>query len=493
MDFKHVPKKPKKKVELDVAHLDHTDKIKLIYLLQEKNILWEEKYFQLEARFKILESKLAKNSSNSSKPPSSDKNNPGNKKEKLKKTTSTREKSGKKPGGQEGHKGSHLKMSSSPDETIRLEVDSCAHCNNTLANVKSTTEARQEFEIPEPKIHVTEYQAEHKHCKKCGYTTAACFPENLTHQTQYGPRAKSLMVYMNQYQLIPFKRASEFFETVYNHKISPGTIVNAVSLISSRFSKVNNEIKTLLINESLVHVDETGSNISGNKKWMHVVGNEKLTHYAIHDKRGRKASEEIGILPRFKGTMIHDHWKTYFTYKDATHGLCNAHHLRELRFIFEHNNIKWAKEMSDFLIKTNEYKTLLLQSGKNRMPKKKLQACLDTYDDILNKANREHRRRVTKDSKNLLKRFKRYKDCVLLFMSDFSVPFTNNPAEQDLRMNKVKQKISGCFRNKSGGDDFCKIRSVISTTKKNKKNIFSTLQKAFYKIISTDDLLIDTS
>jgi len=296
-----------------------------------------------------------------------------------------------------------------------------------------------------------------------------------------------------QYQLIPFKRASEFFETVYNHKVSPGTIVNAVSLISSRFSKVNNEIKTLLTNASLIHTDETDSNISGHKKWMHVVGNEKLTHYAIHEKRGRKASEDIGILPEFKGTMIHDHWKTYFTYKEATHGLCNAHHLRELRFLFEHHNIKWAKEMSDFLIKTNEDKTLLLQCVKNKMPTKKLQECMDNYDDILKKAKRKHRRRVTKDSKNLLKRLKAYKDSVLLFITDFSAPFTNNLGEQDLRMNKVKQKISGCFRNKNGGNDFCKIRSVISTAKKNKKNIFGTLQEAFYKIICADDLLDNTS
>jgi len=196
-----VPKKPNKKVEIDVAHLDHTDKIKLIYFLQEKNLLLEEKYYRLEARFKGLEARLAKNSSNSSKPPSSDGNNPGNKKGNPKKTTSSRKKSGKKPGGQEGHKGSHLKMSSSPDKTIRLEVDNCSHCNNTLKNIRPQIEKRQEFEIPEPTMYVTEYQSEHKHCKKCGYTTAACFPENLTHKTQYGLRSKSLMIYMNQYRI----------------------------------------------------------------------------------------------------------------------------------------------------------------------------------------------------------------------------------------------------------------------------------------------------
>ena len=329
-----------------------------------------------------MESRLAKNSSNSSKPPSSDGNNPGKKKGKPKKTTSSRQKSGKKPGGQEGHKGSHLEMSASPDKIILLAVDNCAHCNNTLNHSKPHIEKRQEFDIPEPAMYVTEYQSEHKQCNQCGYTTAACFPETLTHKTQYGPRAKSLMVYRNQYQRIPFKRSSEFFDTVYNHTVSPGTIVNAVSLLSSRFNQVNDEIKVLLAHSSLLHADETGSNISGDKQWLHVVGNKELTHYAIHEKRGRAASEAMGILPDFRGTMVHDHWKSYFTYKEATHGLCNAHHLRELRFLFEHHQIKWAKKMSDFLIKTNEDKARLLQNGKNKMPLKKWQTCQEEYDDI---------------------------------------------------------------------------------------------------------------
>jgi transposase len=484
-------KKPNKKVNLDVAHLDHTDKIKLIYLLQEKNILLEEKYVRLEKRFKALEARLEKNSSNSSKPPSSDGNNSG--KKNPKKTTSSRKKSGKKPGGQAGHKGSHLEMSASPDKVVILEVDSCAHCKNALSGVKPQIEIRQEFEIPEPKINVIEYQSEHKYCKACGYITSACFPERITHKTQYGPRAKSLMVYINQYQIIPFKRASEFFATVYNQQVSPGTIVNAVNALSTRFVQVEGEIKLLLTNSSLVHTDETGVNISGNKKWMHIVGNQELTHYGIHTNRGRKASEDIGILPKFRGTMVHDHWKSYFTYKDSRHSLCNAHHIRELRFLFEHHNIKWAKNMSNFLIETNEEKTLLLKGGKNKLSPQKLKSCMDAYDEIVKKASREHRYRVTNDSKNLLKRFKGYKDCILLFITDFSVPFTNNLGERDLRMNKVKQKISGCFRSKNGGDNFCKIRSVISTTRKNKKNVFNILQEAFEKIICADDLLADNS
>jgi len=187
-----------------VRELGSSEKTILIDMLQEQVILLKEKNKRLETRLKHVEGQIAKNSKNSSKPPSSDINKP-------KKTTSSKEKSGKKPGGQPDHKGHHLKMSKTPDEIIRLEVDKCKNCGNNLKHAKSTLERRQEFEIPEPKIFIKEYQVEAKDCKCCGYTTTACFPESITHITQYGPRAKSLMVYMNQHQFIPFERASQFF------------------------------------------------------------------------------------------------------------------------------------------------------------------------------------------------------------------------------------------------------------------------------------------
>lgn len=479
----------KRENKTDVSHLDDADKTAMIHLLQEQNNLLKEKYSRLEKRFKILEGRLAKDSSNSSKPPSSDTRRPKNKKGSVKKTTSSRQKTGKSPGGQVGHKGSHLKMSATPDEVILFSVTTCAHCHSHLKHAKSEIEKRQEFDIPDPKLWVKEYQTERKYCKKCGYTTYACFPDTITHKTQYGARARSLMVYLSEYQLIPFARASEFFETIYNHKVSPGTIVNAVNALSMRLESVESQIKELLSNSLLVHCDETGVNINGDKRWIHTVGNEQLTHYAIHQRRGRLATEAIGILPKFNGTVVHDHWKSYFGYEACTHGLCNAHHLREFRYLYDHQNIRWAKKMSDLLVDINEQKKRLLPH-KKRFSRKKLKEYHETYDDILRKAAREQARRGTIDSHNLLKRLKNYKDAVLLFMNDFTVPFTNNLSERDLRMNKVKQKISGCYRSQSGGEHFCRIRSVISTAKKNKKNVFSTLQDAFHKIISTDDLLI---
>lgn len=478
----------KRDKKTDVSHLDSADKTAIIHLLQEQVNLLEEKNSCLETKLKVLEGKLSKNSSNSSKPPSSDKNNSGRK---PKKTTSSRKKSGKKPGGQPGHKGSTLEMSAKPDEIITLSVDNCITCNRGLKSTPTDLEKRQVFEIPEPKIWVTQYQAEVKHCKHCDSTTVACFPEDVTHITQYGPRAKSLMVYMTQYQLLPYKRSSEFFKSIYNHRISAGTIVNAVNALSNRLEAVEGQIKNLLIKSKVAHADETGANINGDKQWLHTVGTPELTHYAIHKKRGRIATVDIGILPKFEGTLIHDHWKSYFTYEDMQHGLCNAHHIRELRFIYEHHNIKWAKKISDLLIEINHHKENLL-AKKKEFTQRKIKSYQASYDKILINARTEQARRGTIDSKNLLKRLKHYKSEVLLFMTDMRVPFTNNLSEQDIRMMKVKQKISGCFRSVVGSEDFCKIRSVISTAKKNNKNIFDILQAAFQKIISVE-ILLDNS
>jgi transposase len=479
----------KKDKKTNVSHLDSADKTVLIHLLQEQNNLLKEKYQRLEKRFNVLESRLAKNSSNSSKPPSTD----TKKRKKLLKTTSSKKRTGKKPGGQPGHKGRYLKMSVKPDEILSLPVDACGHCHHKLTSTKATLEKRQEFEIPPPRIWVREYQAQEKYCKQCGYTTTACFPDKITHKTQYGPRAKSLLVYMNQYQLLPFERASEFFETVYGHRISPGTIVHAVNTLADRLEQVENAIKSRLVKSSLVHCDETGINVTGNKHWLHTVGTEQLTHYAIHEKRGRKATEAIGILPEFKGTMVHDHWKSYFTYKECEHGLCNAHHIRELRFLYEHHHIKWAKKMSILLIEINEEKNkqMTTQNKKSFSPYR-LKKYNDRYDAILHKALKEQARRGTIDSHNLLKRLTAYKDSVFLFMTDFTVPFTNNLSERDIRMTKVKQKISGCFRTKTGGENFCRIRGTLSTAKKNKKNIFTILQDAFCEVISLEHLLTDS-
>ncbi len=462
-----------------IRKLTSAEKDVVIDMLQEKILLLEEKVNKLSTKVKRLEDQKSKNSRNSSKPPSSDID---------KKTTSSKKKSGKKPGGQPGHKASYLKKSDNPDETIKIEVKECSNCGNDLREAKSTVETRQEYEIPPPKMWITEYQAESKACT-CGYTTTACFPDRITHPTQYGIRAKSLMVYINQYHYVPCARTSQFFETFYNHHISPGTVVNVNNKIGDMLENLDTQIKEFLSNSKLNHADETSMKIDGDKGWLHTVGNEQAAHFDIHEKRGAKATKDIGILPEFEGILVHDHWKSYFTYDNCTHALCNAHHLRELRFIYENHNMKWAGKLIDFLIKVNEHKLRYIKQDKDKFITRILNQYEAEYDEILSKARKEHTRRVTNDSKNLLKRLLGYKEEVLLFMHDFDVPFTNNLAERDFRMAKVKQKISGCFRSLLGAKNFCKIRNLLVTAKKNDKNTFDMIQKALKDIISLDDLL----
>jgi len=233
-------------------------------------------------------------------------------------------------------------------------------------------------------------------------------------------------------------------------------------------------------------------NVLGKKQWVHTVGSKTLVHFALHEKRGKQATEAIGILPEFTGTLVHDHWKSYFLYDKSQHALCNAHHLRELRFLYEHHHMKWAKALADLLVGINHHKNKHIESGKDRFSPYRLNQYNAQYDEILKKARREHRRHVTKDAHNLLKRLTTYKQETLLFMHDFNVPFTNNLSERDLRMLKIKQKISGCFRKASWGNNFCRIRSFIISTKKNDKNVFKMIQKAFHKRISVKDILQPT-
>src|SRR5690606_28121604 len=294
---------------------------------------------------------------------------------------------------------------------------------------------------------------------------------------------------MNQYQFIPFERASEFFTAVYGHKISPATISNAVNYLANRLGGLEKDIKDFLIAANLINCDETSANINGVKHWLHTVGTKEVAHYDIHKNRGKAATQEIGILPEFKGKMVHDHWKSYFSYTNAGHALCNAHHLRELLHLDENQHMKWAPKMSLLLVSIKENKEKQLSEGKNSFSNHFLNKYNSAYDEILEKARKEQARQGTIDSHNLIKRLKLFKNETLLFMNDFSVPFINNLSEQDLRMTKVKQKISGCFKNLKMVKIFAKLEILLITARKNGKNIFKTIQEAFNADMNLEKLL----
>jgi transposase len=450
---------------------------------QQQQVQIQQQQFriqQLEARVHELEARLSKNSSNSSKPPGSD----GLKK----KTKSLRGKSDKKPGAQQGHAGKGLAQVGNPHLIVTHSPTNCHECGLNLGQVDGAcAEKRQVFDIPQPQIEVTEHQALEKQCPCCGELSRGVFPEYIRGPVQYGEHVQALTVYFAHQHFIPVDRVCQIFEDVFGITISPGTCSNVDEKLFRQLESFESSLKTYLLAARVLHFDETGMRCEKKLRWVHVASSQLATLYTIHAKRGQEAMDEAGILPKFQGIGIHDHWFPYFAYEQMKHGLCNAHHLRELTFIYEQEKEDWAKEMKDLLIfAKNEIERHMEQGA---LPEEILLQIEQTYSQIIAEGFEYHSllpplpkgkrgRQKQRDGKNLLDRLKEKHRCVLRFMYDFSVAFTNNLGEQDIRMIKLKQKISGCFRIFKGGQIFCRIRSYISTARKQGWNIWDALAEA---------------
>jgi transposase len=432
----------------------------------------------LFARIEELERRLNKDSHNSNKPPSSDGLS-------RKERRALERKNRKKRGGQNGHEGKQLKMSATPDHKKVHRVAKCRKCHGTLAGVEAKgCKKRQVFDIPPVSIEVTEHQAEVKECPHCGAITEAQFPEGVTRPAQYGSRIKGFITYLSQYQLVPYDRIAELLEDIFGIRISTGTIYNTNRQAYEAGAAPEEAVREMLKEQPLMHADETGVFCGGSLKWLHVLSTEKLTYYSIHAKRGKDAINDIGIIPDYRGILMHDFWSSYLSYP-CSHVFCNSHLLRELNGIHEDFGQKWAAEMIELLLSVKKQ----VDSRELRLNTGTISAFEKTYARILTKGFRvnplkhDHQRRRGRKKKskpiNLLDRLKTYKDGILAFMHDLSIPFDNNQAERDLRMVKVQQKISGCFRSDEGGMFFSRIRGYISTVKKNNVNVFKALQGLF--------------
>lgn len=436
---------------------------------------------QLEARVQDLENRLSKNSSNSSKPPSSD----GLKKKKPK---SQRGKSGKKPGGQQGHVGKGLAQVENPDVIVTHTPSNCDGCGSGLRAVTGfCAEKRQVFDMPQPKVEVTEHRVEEKRCPCCGVINRALFPENIRGPVQYGERVQALAAYFAHQHFIPVDRLCQIFEDIFGIALSPGTCSNVDEKLFQRLESFERSLKTYLLAARILHFDETGMRCEKKLHWVHVASSQWATLYTIHSKRGQKAMDAANILPEFKGIAVHDHWFPYFAYEQIIHALCNTHHLRELTFIHEQEKEDWARQMKDLLILGKREVEKHAENGV--LPKGILRQLEQSYTQIINQGLVYHAqltplptgkrgRPKQRDGKNLLDRLREKQNCVLQFMYNFAVPFTNNQGEQDIRMVKLKQKISGCFRTFRGGEIFCRIRSYISTARKQCWNIWDALAEA---------------
>ena len=465
--------------DLNREQLAELDKETLITVILEM----QEMISVLQQEVQELRDQLAKNSQNSGKPPSSD----GLKKPR---TRSQRPKGQRRSGGQEGHTGHTLMMVEEPDHVERHPVDTCPQCAADLGQQPvAYVHKRQVFDIPPVCLEVTEHQVEVKHCPACSHEARAQFPAEVTQPVQYGPRLKAQAVYLNAYQLLPLERLCDLLEDFYGHRPSEAFILQANSQFVEQARPTIEAVQRQLKAADVVHFDESGARVEGHLHWLHVAATESLTYYIIHPKRGQEAMQDMDILPGFEGRAMHDHWHSYLRFETCQHAFCNAHHLRELQFIIDQYEQAWAKDLAD-LLRAIKKEVEATPPEWGSLPPDRLAHYNQRYADIMQQGYEvnpppepsptpQRGRKKQSPPRNLLDRLSRHQAETLAFMHDFRVPFDNNLAERDVRMMKVKQKISGTFRTRAGADTFCIIRSYISTARKQSLNVIQSIYDAF--------------
>jgi transposase len=431
---------------------------------------------ELEAELAELRRRLGLNSTNSSKPPSSD-----GLKKKPRLARSLRGRSGKKSGGQEGHKGDTLRPVAKPDFVVSHEACACQHCQ-TPFDAKSAIglEKRQVFDLPERLLLVTEHQATVYRCEQCRAVTKGTFPSGVISATQYGERIKAAAIYLNIQQLVPEDRTAQALSDLFGApSVCPASVVAWVGKKDEELKPVYESIGERVAEAKVRHLDETGYRVAGKLHWLHTTSSLSYTFYRAGETRGAVPEALKG------GVAVHDHFPAYNRLLAVLHAFCNGHILRELEALIEFDGEPWATLMRDLLLEANVAVHEARAAGAKALAPDRVAAFVERYWAAVRLGLAFHReapklegkgkRQKKRPGHNLLERLKKFKTETLRFLTDFDVPFTNNLAEQDLRMMKVRMKISGCFRTLEGAQIFARLRSVVSTARKQGFNILQIL------------------
>ncbi|MGH9654048.1 MAG: IS66 family transposase, partial [Bryobacteraceae bacterium] len=405
---------------------------------------------ELRAEIVELKARLAANSRNSSRPSSTD----GFSKPSVDpKKRSLRRSSGRKQGGQEGHGGARLDRVAVPDASIEHPPERCDECGASLAEAESVPggESRQVFDLPQQRaLLVIEHVTTLRRCE-CGHVSCGGFPTGVGAPTQYGPDVRALGVYLVAFQHLPYDRACQALCDLAGAKVSTGTLTEWIKAAAEGLCDFDERLRALLADAPVCHFDETGARIAGRLGWVHSASNDKLTRYTSHQRRGSEAIDDAGVLPGFHGVAVHDGWAPYRNYTDCAHSLCNIHHLRELQAAIEAGYL-WPVAMSCLLMDTKALVESATLAGESSLNSRALRELAESYQAVIAMGHQEHPATTAKKTKahNLLIRLERDHADVLRFAHDFQVPFGNNQAEQDIRMVKLQQKISGCWRTQAG-------------------------------------------
>jgi transposase len=456
----------------------------LLVLLVERDVALAQRdalIAGLAGRVAELEARLGKNSRNSSKPPSSD----GLGKPAPK---SLRRASGRKPGKQQGGQGFRLQPRAVPDEVLTHVPAGCNGCGADLTDAPVVgVETRQVFDLPVIELIVIEHRAQRRQCG-CGAVTRAAFPAEASAPTCYGPGVAALATYLLGRQHLPVERAAQCLEEAFGAAVSTGWLSSLLPNAAARLDGFLAIAREQLAAAQVAHFDETGGRVAGTLHWIHVACNDTWTLLHLDRKRGRVAMDAAGVLPDFGGIAIHDGLVVYRQYDQATHGLCNAHHLRELAGIAELTGQVWPTQLAQLLVELHVAVEVTKATGKTKLPARRLATFGKRYDALIVEGKQlnpppprtgKRGRPALGAAGSLLARLETHRADVLRFATDFTVPFDNNQAERDIRMVKLQQKISGGWRSDSGAEAFLDVRSYLGTARKHRQGAMTVLRDLF--------------